>query len=410
MKNNRLISRRGRVSSLAILLLAMFLTYNWQPLNATGANAATVAGCNGTLTPALTEGPYYKAGSPERSSLLETGMSGTKITITGYVYDKNCQPISHAWLDFWQADAAGVYDNSGYRLRGHVYTDASGKYQIETVIPGEYPGRTEHIHVTLQAPGGPMLTTQIFFPGVARNSSDAIFNQALVVNLQDTTTGKIATLDFVLNVTTTPSTGATAVPTAQASTNNYTFKETGFTVSGDFWTAWLNGRSFADSLYINGLPITAVRDEVSPTDGKTYKTQWFERARFEYHPENAAPNNVLFGLLGNVAAQTRQSQTAFKSVSNPGGTTTWFSQTGHTLGNSTAGGQAIAAAWTRMGGLKQFGYPISEVFSEVSKDDGKTYLVQYFERQRFEYHPENNGTTYVVLLGRLGVEQASKTP
>ena len=407
MKNKPLTSRKSRVSSFALLLFAVFLTYNFQPLNTTGASAAAMAaGCNGTISPALTEGPYYKAGSPERASLLETGMSGTKITLTGYVYDKNCKPISRAWLDFWQADASGAYDNMGYRLRGHVYTDASGKYQIETIIPGEYPGRTEHIHVKVQAPNGPVLTTQIFFPGVARTWSDSIFNQALLVSVQDTATGKVGTLDFTLNVTTTPSAQATAT----VSTNSYTFKETGFTVSGDFWAAWLNGRSFADSLYINGLPITAVRDEVSPTDGKTYKTQWFERARFEYHPENTAPNNVLFGLLGNVAAQTRQSQAAFKSITNPGGTAIWFSQTGHALGNSTVGGQAIAAAWTRMGGLKQFGYPISEVFSEVSKDDGKTYLVQYFERQRLEYHPENNGTSYVVLLGRLGAEQVAKTP
>jgi hypothetical protein len=323
------------------------------------------------------------------------------------VYDKNCQPIAGAWLDFWQADASGAYDNSGHKFRGHQYTDQSGRYQLVTVVPGEYPGRTVHIHVKVQAPGGPVITTQLFMPGVARNANDSIFNQALLMSVQDTQDGKAATFNFVLNVTAKqaaqPAPAATAAPSTTA--KSYTFKETGFTVDGDFWTAWLGGRTFAEALYINGLPITAVRDEVSPTDGKTYKTQWFERARFEYHPENQAPNNVLFGLLGTVAVQKVQNQAALQKVSNPGGTLTWFSQTGHTLGDSSAGGLAISAAWTRLGGLKQFGYPISQPFTEVSKDDGKTYLVQYFERQRLEYHPENKGTAYEVLLGRLGAEQ-----
>ena len=58
-----------------------------------------------------------------------------------------------------------------------------------------------------------------------------------------------------------------------------------------------------------------------------------------------------------------------------------------------------------MGGLAQFGFPLSQPVTEVSQDDGKPYLVQYFERQRLEYHPENAGTAYVILLGRLGAEQ-----
>jgi sugar lactone lactonase YvrE len=199
---------------------------------------------------------------------------------------------------------------------------------------------------------------------------------------------------------------ATATSSVLAAGDSYTFGQTGITVTGDFWTAWQGGRSFADSLYINGLPITAERNEISLTDGKTYMTQWFERARFEYHPEYAAPNNILLGLLGTSAAQSDQNRAPFQTVSNPGGSVAWFSQTGHTLGDSSPGGQAIAAAWNRMGGLRQFGYPLSQPFMEVSKDDGKSYLVQYFERQRFEYHPENQGTQYEVLLGRLGAEQA----
>src|SRR5689334_23370338 len=52
------------------------------------------------------------------------------------------------------------------------------------------------------------------------------------------------------------------------------------------------------STYVNGLPITALKKEINVTDGKTYDTQWFERARYEAHPENKAPYDVLLGLLG----------------------------------------------------------------------------------------------------------------
>ena len=110
-------------------------------------------------------------------------MPGTKLVLTGYVLDTNCQPVANAWLDFWQADANGVYDNAGYTLRGHQYTDENGRYQLETVVPGQYPGRTEHIHVKVQAPGGPEITTQLFFPGSTSNESDRIFASELLVKI-----------------------------------------------------------------------------------------------------------------------------------------------------------------------------------------------------------------------------------
>ena len=67
-------------------------------------------------------------------------------------------------------------------------------------MPGEYPGRTEHIHVKVQAPNGPILTTQLYFPGVAANDRDSIFNPALLANVTDTATGKLAAFNFVVNV------------------------------------------------------------------------------------------------------------------------------------------------------------------------------------------------------------------
>lgn len=151
------------------------------------------------LTVSLTEGPYYKAGSPERTSLLEAGTKGIKLVLSGYVLTTDCSPAAHAELDFWQANADGQYDNSGYALRGHQFTDATGHYQLTTIVPGLYPGRTEHIHIKVQAPGGPVLTTQLFFPGVAENKSDGIFDPSLVLNVQPASDGETASFNFIVN-------------------------------------------------------------------------------------------------------------------------------------------------------------------------------------------------------------------
>jgi protocatechuate 3,4-dioxygenase beta subunit len=157
-------------------------------------------GDSDAVTPRQTEGPYYKPRSPERSSLLEPGFTGTIIVLTGYVLSRRCQPIERALLDFWQADEQGQYDNGGYRCRGHQFTDEAGRYRLETVMPGLYPGRTRHIHVKVQAPTQRPLTTQLYFPGEARNARDGIFTPALLMVVQDTTNGKAAKFNFVLDL------------------------------------------------------------------------------------------------------------------------------------------------------------------------------------------------------------------
>jgi protocatechuate 3,4-dioxygenase beta subunit len=151
------------------------------------------------VTPSQTAGPYYKRSSPQRTSLLEQGISGTKLVVTGVVLSTDCQPIAQALLDFWQADAQGGYDNTGYRLRGHQFTDDTGHYRLETVVPGAYPGRTRHIHVKVQAPNQPVLTTQLYFPGESRNATDGIFRPELLLTVQDVSDGKAATFNFVLD-------------------------------------------------------------------------------------------------------------------------------------------------------------------------------------------------------------------
>jgi protocatechuate 3,4-dioxygenase beta subunit len=125
-------------------------------------------------------------------------MAGTKLVVTGYVYDTNCKPVANAWLDFWQADSNGNYDNNGYTLRGHQYTDANGRFQLTTVVPGLYPGRTEHIHVKVQAPNGQVITSQLFFPGVSQNDSDGIYNSSLLLAITETSDGLQGQYNFVV--------------------------------------------------------------------------------------------------------------------------------------------------------------------------------------------------------------------
>ena len=125
-------------------------------------------------------------------------MQGTRLVLTGRVLTSSCRPLAGARLAFWQADAGGVYDNSGYRLRGHQSTDAQGRYTLTTVVPGEYSGRTEHIHVKVTPRGGSTLTTQLYFPGAARNDEDGIFDARLLMRLREAAGGKQGTFDFVL--------------------------------------------------------------------------------------------------------------------------------------------------------------------------------------------------------------------
>jgi protocatechuate 3,4-dioxygenase beta subunit len=150
-------------------------------------------------TPVLTEGPYFTPGSPSRRTIVPAGARGTKLTLSGRVLTTGGRPIRRALVDFWQADARGVYDNSGYRFRGHQFTDARGRYSLTTVVPGLYPGRTKHIHVKVQRPRGRVLTTQLFFPGVAANAGDGIFTAECLVRGWRLVRGRrVARFDFVL--------------------------------------------------------------------------------------------------------------------------------------------------------------------------------------------------------------------
>ncbi|MGZ8467730.1 MAG: dioxygenase family protein [Candidatus Binatia bacterium] len=203
MANNFLISRRGFLTASLIVPDVLFnrLAGSLDAFAATLGMEPTPA-CADTddITPPQTAGPFYKPRSPERKSLLEPGILGSKIILAGAVRSTKCKPVQGALVDFWQADGSGAYDNAGYRLRGHQFADGAGRYRLETVVPGVYPGRTRHFHVRVQAPNRPALTTQLYFPGEPENKRDFIFNAKLVVALGGSAGAKTANFDFVLDL------------------------------------------------------------------------------------------------------------------------------------------------------------------------------------------------------------------
>jgi protocatechuate 3,4-dioxygenase beta subunit len=148
-------------------------------------------------TIAQTEGPFYTPDTPERMSFLEDG-PGTRMVLTGQVLTTGCMPIAGAVVDFWHADDGGNYDNQGYMFRGHQFTDADGRFQLETIMPGLYPGRTRHFHIKVQGPETTLLTTQLYFPGEPGNASDGIYDERLLIETAETAEGLSGIFDFVL--------------------------------------------------------------------------------------------------------------------------------------------------------------------------------------------------------------------
>src|SRR5579859_1171726 len=173
----------------------------------------------------------------------------------------------------------------------------------------------------------------------------------------------------------------------------HTFPETGYTVRGSFWQYWQSHGGLAQQ----GYPISGEFTETSVLDGRPYTVQYFERAVFEWHPENAPPFDVLLAQLGTFRYRARYPAGApgqHSSATDP----RVFPQTGHHLGGR------FRIYWEQQGGLQQQGYPLSDEFTEISDLDGRPYTVQYFERAVFEWHPENR-PPYDVLLSQLGTFQ-----
>jgi len=150
-------------------------------------------------TTAVPDDQTFRAGAPERTALADRDASGQRLTISGTVSGVVCGPIKGARVEFWQADAHGVYDVTGFRLRGYQLTDTDGRYHVETIVPAAAAGRARHVNARVQATGKPGLTTALYFPDDPDNSRDPIFRPELTMKTTPAPGGLAATFNFVLN-------------------------------------------------------------------------------------------------------------------------------------------------------------------------------------------------------------------
>jgi membrane-associated phospholipid phosphatase len=180
------------------------------------------------------------------------------------------------------------------------------------------------------------------------------------------------------------------------------FPETGYTLGGEFLSYWQTH----GGLRIFGYPIDSER----LVDGRV--VQWFERNRLELNPENPAPYKVLLGRLGAEALE-RQGRDWWTFPKADPAAPHYFAETGHAIAPQfwdywrSHGLEFGDRGVSFRESLALFGYPLSEPIIETNADGG-TVLTQWFERARFEYHP-NNPAAYRVLLGRLGAELKAPT-
>jgi len=198
-------SRRRFLQAVAVAAAPVTLIARVQSMLARGRETVNLeptpaAGEKLELTPEETAGPFFRPSSPLKTNFRESGITGSPVRLSGVILDRKARPIPGALLDFWHADAEGAYDLKGFRCRGHQFSDTTGRYTLETVMPGLYPGRTRHYHVRLQAAHGPVLTTQLYFPGEAQNASDSLFRPDLLLKIRATGSTRDATFNFVLEV------------------------------------------------------------------------------------------------------------------------------------------------------------------------------------------------------------------
>jgi protocatechuate 3,4-dioxygenase beta subunit len=164
------------------------------------ANLAATPACDDHPTLRQMDGPFYKPRSPEHADLIEPDARARPVELVGAVLTRTCKPVARALVDIWHADENGDYDETGFRYRGHVFTDANGLYRFRTIVPALYPGRTRHYHVKVFVPSRPVLTTQLYFPDEPMNRRDGLFRRELLMRMAAAQDGLAARFDFVLDL------------------------------------------------------------------------------------------------------------------------------------------------------------------------------------------------------------------
>ena len=193
---NRIQYRIGRRRLLGAALVLPFASIG--PVSGQNLPLTPACGEKPERTPSQTAGPFFTPDSPRRDSLVEPGSKVARLVVTGLVLSSQCRPVANALLDFWHCDETGEYDNRGFRYRGHVFADAQGRYSLETIVPGEYPGRTRHIHVKVRPPDGRIFTTQLYFPDEPGNRADGIYRRELTMRVARNGAHRSARFDFVV--------------------------------------------------------------------------------------------------------------------------------------------------------------------------------------------------------------------
>jgi hypothetical protein len=267
-----------------------------------------------------------------------------------------------------------------------------------------WPNGQSQVLLSLTATGQVTLDVKAIFPDWPDNTKPALSTedgQTVAFEAKGATAVSFTAQPGAVYVIKAPVAATTAASSALAVgsakplsiANNIYFKETGHNLSNVFRTYWeqnggvnLFGYPISEELQENGLTV-----------------QYFERARFEYHPENnGTNNNVQLGLLGLEATASRKAagEAPFQPIAPvpAGDKTLYFAQTGHSVKDG------FKDRWQALGGVARLGYPISEEFPEVNPLDGQVYTVQYFERIRLEYHPAESDPNRVYQLGLLGLQ------
>jgi protocatechuate 3,4-dioxygenase beta subunit len=191
MKNPGVTRRRVVTTGLSVPALLLV------PAVPASVLAATPA-CDDEPTPRQTAGPFFKPDSPGRATLAEPGGGGEPLILQGRVLSTACRPLPGAVVDVWHAGPDGDYDLAGFRWRGHQAAGADGGWRFVTVVPGSYGSRTRHVHLRVQVAGGPLLATQLYFPGDEGNGRDFLFRPDLLMDVVNGSGGRHGRFDVVL--------------------------------------------------------------------------------------------------------------------------------------------------------------------------------------------------------------------
>lgn len=334
------------------------------------------------------------------SSFKVNYKTGLVYMTTQFVDSKGAIPQS-AVVD-WKGNIVAPFTDS--KVTGFTAINEANNQVYGNDLYANTFGRTERDILDGANVGGDRLAMIYWEPGAFDAANNLIYatfyseeggSTLLVIN------GKTNSVQGFIQLNAPPASftdNAKPVPAPPSGIRGLYFKDTGHTLTGKFFDYWQKNGGLAGF----GLPITEPFQEPNNEAGHVITVQYFERARLELHPENAGtPYEVELGLLGHqftALTGPRVNGQFISGETSPVSGGILFKETGHTVTGK------FLEYWQQNGGLARHGLPLTEPTEEKNPIDGKTYLVQYFERSRLELHPEFAGTPYEVLMGLLGTQ------